>query len=161
MHFHYLNNTGKEQITFCHYKAENTQHFIHLHLVKVHYTPHVEYEQLISENVNDTQQMEELFLENNSDTEMDNSVNDNIVDEASNNNDAVEIDETISIYTNFKKHYKGHIHCTLTVKKNEFRHSCTVCGRLWWKNNMKQTDEKHYDILQIILTVLIQFTFNG
>ena len=160
VHFHYLDNTGKEQITFCHYKVNNTQHFIHLHLANVHYTPYVKYEQLISENVNDTEQMEDLFLENNSDTEMDNSVNANIVDETCNNNDAIEIDETIPIYTNFKKHYKGHIHFNLFFKKNEFGHSCKVCDRLWWKNDMKQTDDKHYDILQIILTVLIQYTFH-
>lgn len=51
VHFHYFNDaTNVEEIAFCHYKINDTQNFMHLHLFERHFTPYIKTQQIIIEN---------------------------------------------------------------------------------------------------------------
>lgn len=42
VHFHYFNPvTNEEKVSFCYFKANNSQDFIHLHLHNQHFTPYI------------------------------------------------------------------------------------------------------------------------
>lgn len=159
VHFYYINvNTNEEEVSFCHYKVNNTQNFIHLHLLNQHFTPYIETDRISLNDSMTSQQMQDHLLETSSDIENDNEddevplSNNTAVDD----DNAMELDEvTFPVYTDYRKHSNGHLDFYKDFIKNTFGHSCAVCDRLWWKNDLKKSSDQHNNILCLIIPVII------
>lgn len=79
----------------------------------------------------------------------------NADDDVLNDADISEVQNFVQtpIYTNYYHHAKSHLDFINNFKKTSFGHSCAVCDRLWWKNELKMASQKHEKILQNILPV--------
>jgi len=49
---------------------------------------------------------------------------------------------------------KRHTDTSKIVVRNSFGHSCLVCDRLWFKNDLKMASIVHEDILRKIIMVI-------
>lgn len=54
-------------------------------------------------------------------------------------------------YNDIAKHAKAHENFDLKFRKNPFGYSCTVCDRLWFKNDLKKATAKYEDLLKKIV----------
>lgn len=57
-------------------------------------------------------------------------------------------------YTGAEQHQKAHGYFKKNVVRNSFGHSCLVCDRLWFKNDLKMASIVHEDILRKIIMVI-------
>lgn len=76
--------------------------------------------------------------------EYNDDINENIDDQISVNKD--ESNAEISVvenlvpnekYNDYNRHTRAHMDFINNLKKIIFSHSCAICDRLWWKNNLK------------------------
>lgn len=172
VHNHYVNTTTKrEERQFLHFRVNDSQSFLHLHLRDVHFTPFIEVEEMNANNRTDTQHIENMCFEKSTDVQLhahdydEDNADNNDEDDADNYNEdhaanatsdigINDINVTIPIYTNYYEHANGHLQFYNTFKKNASGHCCAVCDRLWWEKDLKNTTHVHDDILQVILTVI-------
>lgn len=183
VHFHFFNkNTKAIDARFCLFRVNHTQNIIHLHLFNNHYTPYIGTDDLIDgirtiDNVvpipNAVVLMQDVCYTSidENELELDNDQNeiDEIEIEIENvdnnfNQEDMEIDVevTVPVYSNYKKHSIGHFDFYKNFTSNTFGHSCAVCDRLWWKRDLKMASEKYETILLKILKVtfsIFQFIF--
>lgn len=54
-------------------------------------------------------------------------------------------------YSAYHEHYKAHQEFRNKFINNPFGHVCTICDRLWFKEDLKQPVEAHQEILRTIL----------
>lgn len=183
VHYHFtVENTNLPDARFCHFKVNDTQNIIHLHLRNVHYTPFFELTDIIQDVQALRQEAENplvpqsvhgdnyiskytRLIENNEENNFENECerpdgeNQEFSDSNNEKQDDSDVDmevedETIPIYTNYRKHTKGHIAFIKDFKNNTFGHLCRICDRLWWKNDLKKSFKNHEDILQQIIPVI-------
>jgi hypothetical protein len=132
VHNHYVNTrTEREERQFLHFRVNDSQSFLHLHLRDVHFTPLIEIEEMNVNNRTYNQHFENMSFEISSDVELD--ADDNEEDDADNATSYMDINDinvTIPIYTNYYEHANGHLQFYNTFKNNSFGHSCAVCDRL-------------------------------
>ncbi|XP_039970108.1 uncharacterized protein LOC120782016, partial [Bactrocera tryoni] len=165
VHYCFYNiTTTNEDTIFCHFKANDTQNWIHLHLREQHFTPFYEVSDLF-ETVQDATQ-NEAHGDANIELYRDNYDEDPTEDNHNNHENEIEIDRedrigennmdfiddgTIPVYTNYRKHSISHIDFYNKFTSNLFGHSCIICDRLWWKRDLKKSTSKHESILKTIL----------
>lgn len=65
------------------------------------------------------------------------------------------VNEQIPLYSFYNNHAKAHLEFKKKFKHDSFGHSCAVCDRLWWKNDLKDNSQNHENILNNILPVSI------
>lgn len=53
-------------------------------------------------------------------------------------------------YDDITKHKKAHENFDRNFRKNPFGYSCTVCNRLWFKNDLKKASDNYEDLLKKI-----------
>lgn len=53
-------------------------------------------------------------------------------------------------YTNYKRYYAAHKELHKKFEANPFGHACSVCGRLWFKNDLKSPAAVRIENLEII-----------
>ncbi|XP_050337866.1 uncharacterized protein LOC126764114 [Bactrocera neohumeralis] len=168
VHYCFYNiTTTNEDTIFCHFKANDTQNWIHLHLREQHFTPFYEVSDLF-ETVQDATQ-NEAHGDANIELYRDNYDEDPTEDNHNNHENEIEIDRedrigennmdfiddgTIPVYTNYRKHSISHIDFYNKFTSNLFGHSCIICDRLWWKRDLKKSTSKHESILKTILQVI-------
>ncbi|XP_049318190.1 uncharacterized protein LOC105232370 isoform X10 [Bactrocera dorsalis] len=149
VHFQFFDtNTSQEKLWFCYFIVNDTQNFIHLHLRNQHFTPYIDVQEMIINN-----RISPLNLENNTAAE-ENSEASGI--EFDDENDMIEMEflenhVTIPVYTNYYQHSSSHLDFFTSFKNNTFEHSCAVCDRLWWMEDLSETSSIHKNILQKIL----------
>ncbi|XP_046971063.1 uncharacterized protein LOC124538105 [Vanessa cardui] len=165
VHYCFYNiTTTNEDTIFCHFKANDTQNWIHLHLREQHFTPFYEVSDLL-ETVQDATQ-NEAHVDANIELLRDNYDEDPTEDNHNNHGNEIGIDredrigenntdfiddDTIPVYTNYRKHSTSHIDFYNEFTSNSFGHSCIICDRLWWKGDLKKSTSKHESILKTIL----------
>lgn len=169
VHYCFYNITTKNQDTiFCHFKANDTQNWIHLHLREQHFTPFNEVSDLL-EIIPDATQNEahvnaniRLLRDNydedpteHNDNNHENEIKIDRDDRISENIMDFIVDGTIPVYTNYRKHSTSHIDFYKDFTSNSFGHSCIICDRLWWKRDLKMSTSKHESILKTILQVIL------
>ncbi|KAK0085754.1 hypothetical protein PV326_005807 [Microctonus aethiopoides] len=82
--------------------------------------------------------------------------NDNINFESNNSSENNEEqsdlrDSTFTLkYDDITKHKKAHESFDRKFRKNPFGYSCTVCNRLWFKNDLKKASDNYEDLLKKI-----------
>lgn len=54
-------------------------------------------------------------------------------------------------YSNYHKFERARRKFKINFSDNSFGHSCSVCDRLWYKNDLKKPSDEHKDILTIII----------
>ncbi|XP_047522207.1 uncharacterized protein LOC125061088 isoform X19 [Pieris napi] len=160
VHYCYYNITTNNQDTiFCHFKANDTQNWIHLHLREQHFTPfylsgtiqeanqneaHVDANiQLLRDNDEDPTEDNQNNREDEIEIDREDRIGENIMDFI--------VDGTIPVYKNYRKHSTSHIDFYKDFTSNSFGHSCIICDRLWWKRDLKMSTSKHENILKTIL----------
>lgn len=169
VHYCFYNITTKNQDTiFCHFKANDTQNWIHLHLREQHFTHFYVVSDLL-ETIQDATQ-NEAHVDANIQLLRDNYDEDPTEDNDNNHENEIELDRedrigenimdfivdgTIPVYTNDHKHSTSHIDFYKEFTSNSFGHSCIICDRLWWKRDLKMSTSKHESILKTILQVIL------
>lgn len=156
VHNYYVNTrTNIEERQFLHFRVNDLQNFIHLHLRDVHFTPLIQVEEMNINNIAENQRTEKISSQISSDDELSGDDNDeHDADIATFNVGMNDINDTVPKYTKYYEEIHGHLQFYNIFKKNSFGHSCAVCDRLWWKNDLKSTTGVHDDILQLILLVI-------
>nr|XP_037874134.1 uncharacterized protein LOC110384711 isoform X4 [Bombyx mori] len=165
VHYCFYNITTKNEDTiFWHFKANDTQNWIHLHLREQHFTPFYEVSDLLKPIKDATQN--EAHVDANIQLLRDNYDEDATEDNHNNHENEIEIDRedrigenimdfivdgTTPVYTNYRKHSTSHIDFYKDFTGNSFGHSCIICDRLWWKRDLKMSTSKHESILKTIL----------
>ncbi|KAH0546703.1 hypothetical protein KQX54_013941 [Cotesia glomerata] len=165
VHYCFYNmTTTNDDTIFCHFKANDTQNWIHLHLCEQHFTPFYEVSDLL-ETIQDATQ-NEAHIDANIQLLRDNYDEDPTEDNHNNYENEIEIDRedrigenimdfivegTIPVHTYYRKHSKSHIDFDKEFTSNSFGHSCIICDRLWWKRDLKMSTSKHESILKTIL----------
>ncbi|CAH2100599.1 unnamed protein product [Euphydryas editha] len=85
--------------------------------------------------------------------------NDNINIESNNpseNNEEQSVlrDSTLTLkYDDIIEHKKAHKNFDQIFRKNPFGYSCTVCNRLWFKNDLKKASKNYEDLLKKITNI--------
>nr|XP_037874150.1 uncharacterized protein LOC110384711 isoform X16 [Bombyx mori] len=165
VHYCFYNITTKNEDTiFWHFRANDAQNWIHLHLREQHFTPFYEVSDLLKPIKDATQN--EAHVDANIQLLHDNYVEDATEDNHNNHENEIEIDRedrigenimdfivdgTTPVYTNYRKHSTSHIDFYKDFTSNSFGHSCIICDRLWWKRDLKMSTSKHESILKTIL----------
>ena len=62
-------------------------------------------------------------------------------------------DKRTERYTNYQQHQRAHEEFYKLFKMNPFGHACTVCDRLWFKNDLKVAPASYETILKDIIEV--------
>lgn len=170
IHYHFLHKKEiSEFVRFCYFKVNNTTNVIHLHLRDNHYTPYIQIQHL-TKDVRNSRENE--YISSHTNVQMCHPCDDfdaecnavhtdanlmEVEDDECIDDDDMRLDHeltTIPIYTSYYKHIKGHLDFYTFFKSNTFGHSCAICDRLWWKNDLRKSSE-HQDILLTILGVFI------
>ena len=60
-------------------------------------------------------------------------------------------DATLLFYSDFYRHRLAHDEFKNKFVENPFGHVCSVCERLWFKNDLQSASPEHEDILKIII----------
>ncbi|CAH2083798.1 unnamed protein product [Euphydryas editha] len=160
VHNYYVNTrTNIEERQFLHFRVNDLQNFIHLHLRDVHFTPLIQVEEMNINNIAENQRTEKISSLTSSDDELSGDDNDeHDADIATFNGGMNDINDTVPKYTKYYEEIHGHLQFYNIFKKKTFGHSCAVCDRLWWKNDLKSTTGVHDDILQLILLNYVRGT---
>lgn len=156
VHNHYVNTTTKiEERQFLHFRVNDSQHFLHLHLRNVHFTPLIEVQEMNVTNIHN-QHIQNMDPQTYCDAQ--HHAEDSNENDSDNDTSCIgihEINITIPIYTSYYEHTNAHLQFYNAFKKNSFGHSCAICDRLWWEKDLKNTTPIHDDILQVILPVIL------
>jgi len=68
-------------------------------------------------------------------------------------NNRVFCDNSTLTYSNYQQHQRAHEEFSKLFRCNPFSYACTVCDRLWFKNDHKVASASYENILQDIIEV--------
>ncbi|XP_049305794.1 uncharacterized protein LOC105227464 isoform X10 [Bactrocera dorsalis] len=70
-----------------------------------------------------------------------------------NNEEQLDLCDLTLKYDDIAKHKKAHENFDRKFRKNPFGYSCTICDRLWFKNDLKKASDNYKDLLKKITNI--------